>query len=149
MRAWPMQYDMPPAVILPQKLRLAVPAALIGQRHFCGARLRREQGSALTTSSRTCSGENITSSPNRCVRTCGRRLDTATRVPDPVALRPRDKPKRLILPMTALRETPISRAICPHVRPALRQVVRIARRSVVEVRHKFLVPGSVAVMLAS
>src|SRR5262249_47968565 len=126
-----MQYDMPPAVRLPQKLRVAVPPLLIGQRHFCGARLRSEQGSALTTSSRTGSDENIASSANRWVRTCGRRLGTATRVPDPLALRPRDRPKRLILPMTALRETPISHAICAHVRPALTQLLSMATRSVV------------------
>ena len=35
-----------------------------------------------------------------------------------VALLKRDKPSRFVFPITALRLTPISRAICPHESPA-------------------------------
>src|SRR5260370_38302517 len=39
----------------------------------------------------------------------------------PITSLGRDRPRRFILPMTALRVTPISRAIWPHESPAWRQ----------------------------
>jgi len=45
-------------VVLPQKAKPAVLAALMGQRHLRGARLSSEQGSVLTTSSATGSDAN-------------------------------------------------------------------------------------------
>src|SRR4029453_2580822 len=45
----------------------------------------------------------------------------------------RDRPRRFILPMTALRVTPISRAIWPHERPAWRQRFSRSMRSEVQV----------------
>src|SRR6266478_5906552 len=45
----------------------------------------------------------------------------------------RDRPRRFILPMTALRLTPISRAIWPHESPAWRQRFTNSMRSEVQV----------------
>src|SRR6516162_7204320 len=45
----------------------------------------------------------------------------------------RDRPRRFILPMTALRVTPISRAIWLHERPAWRQRFSRSMRSEVQV----------------
>jgi len=45
----------------------------------------------------------------------------------------RDSPRRFILPMTALRVTPISRAVWPHERPAWRQRFSSSMRSEVQV----------------
>src|SRR5438034_11825467 len=45
----------------------------------------------------------------------------------------RDRPRRFLLPMTALRVTPISRAIWPHESPAWRQRFSSSMRSEVQV----------------
>src|SRR5215831_13629343 len=47
----------------------------------------------------------------------------------------RDRPRRFILPITALRVTPISRAVWPHERPAWRQRFSSSMRSEVQVAH--------------
>src|SRR5262245_47950534 len=51
----------------------------------------------------------------------------------PITSLGRDRPSRFILPMTALRVTPISRAVWPHERPALRQRFSSSMRSEVQV----------------
>ena len=51
----------------------------------------------------------------------------------PAALLKRDRPSRFALPMTALRLTPISQAICPHESPASIRFFRSAMRSVVHI----------------
>src|SRR5215475_12526765 len=53
----------------------------------------------------------------------------------PITSLGRDRPRRLILPMTALRVTPISLAVWPHERPALRQRFSSSMRSEVQVVH--------------
>src|SRR6266550_9365496 len=45
----------------------------------------------------------------------------------------RDRPRRFILPMTALRVTPISRAVWPHESPAWRRRFSSSMRSEVQV----------------
>src|SRR6185295_15478381 len=118
MRACPAQYETPSAVLLPQKLKSGVPTEPIGQRHLRAVRLNSEQGSGLTTSVTTGSAANSALSAIRWVRTCVRR--------------PRERPSRFILPMTALRETPISLAIWAQESPALKKVLSMATRSVVQ-----------------
>jgi hypothetical protein len=121
MRACPAQYDTPSAVLLPQKLKSGVPTEPIGQRHLRAVRLNSEQGSGLTTSVTTGSAANSALSAIRWVRTCGRRGDDAARgTPGAAVRRPRERPSRFILPMTALRETPISLAIWAQESPALK-----------------------------
>src|SRR6478752_6798643 len=51
----------------------------------------------------------------------------------PITSLGRDRPRRFILPMTALRLTPISRAIWPHESPAWRQRFTNSMRSEVQV----------------
>src|SRR6516165_9473202 len=51
----------------------------------------------------------------------------------PITSLGRDRPRRFILPMTALRLTPISRAIWPHESPAWRQLFTNSMRSEVQV----------------
>jgi hypothetical protein len=51
----------------------------------------------------------------------------------PITSLGRDRPRRFILPMTALRVTPISRAVWPHERPAWRQRFSSSMRSEVQV----------------
>jgi hypothetical protein len=48
--------------------------------------------------------------------------------------------------MTALRETPISFAICAQDRPALKPLLSCAMRSAVHVSHEFLLDVSMRVM---
>src|SRR5262249_15409203 len=71
------------------------------------------------------------------------------RIPGAAVPLPRARPRRLSLPMTALRETPISWAICLQDRPALKQLLSRATRSVVQVIRKFLLEISMTAMLAS
>jgi hypothetical protein len=52
----------------------------------------------------------------------------------------------LILPITALRETPISVAICAQDKPALTPFFSCATRSVVHVWRKFPLDVSMVVM---
>src|SRR5262245_11485527 len=112
MRAWPTQEDTPSSVLLAQKVKSGAPTEPIGQRHLRAVRLNSEQGSGLTTSVTTGSAANSALSAIRWVRTCGRRdADAARGVPGAAVRRPRERPSRFILPMTALRETPISPAI--------------------------------------
>src|SRR6516165_12059835 len=117
MRAWPAQYDRPSAVVLPQKVKSAAP--LIGQRHLRGARLSRVQGSTLTTLSAMGSDENSALSITRWVRTWGRRIGPPERVRGAAGGLPRERPRRLSLPITALRETPILPAICAQDSPSV------------------------------
>jgi hypothetical protein len=105
---------------LPQKLKSGVPTAPIGQRHLRAVRLKSEQGSVLTTSVTTGSAANTALSAIRWVRTCGRLGDAARGAPGAAVRRPRERPSRFILPMTALRETPISLAIWAQESPALK-----------------------------
>src|SRR2546430_10789603 len=51
----------------------------------------------------------------------------------PITSLGRDRPRRFIFPMTALRVTPISRAVWPHERPAWRQRFSRSMRSEVQV----------------
>src|SRR5262245_2593154 len=53
----------------------------------------------------------------------------------PITSLGRDRPRRFTLPMTALRVTPISRAVWPHERPAWRQRFSSSMRSEVQVAH--------------
>src|SRR5215831_1611006 len=108
---------MPSAVLLPQKLKAAAPLALIGHRHLRGARSSSEHGSVLTTAARG-SDSNSALSARRWARVRERCIGVIDRVRGVDELLPRDKPRRLILPITALRETPISLAICAQDRPA-------------------------------
>src|SRR5215475_12982547 len=112
MRAWPVQYETPSAVLLPQELKTGVPPQPTGQQHLRAVRLNSEHGSGLTTLVTTGSAANSALSASRWVRTCGRRGEAAARgVPGAAMRRPRERPSRFILPMTALRVTPISLAI--------------------------------------
>src|SRR6186997_2059262 len=89
----------------------------MGQRHLRGARFSNEQGSELTTSSATGADAKSALSTSRWVKTCGRRTETPLRARGAAGPLPRDKPSRLSLPITALRETPISFAICEQAKP--------------------------------
>lgn len=130
---------------LPQKLESTL-ATLIGHRHLRGARFNSEQGSALTTSSAMGAATKSALSMSRWVRTGGLRIDTLLCDPGAARLLPRDSPSRLILPMTAFRETPISPAICAQVRPALKPLLSCSMRSVVHVSRGFLMDVSVKVI---
>src|SRR5262245_2094802 len=119
----------------------------MGQRHLRGARLSSEQGSELTTSSVGGADANTALSSIRWVRTCGRRIEPLLlRARGAPGFLPRDRPSRLSLPMTALRETPISFAICAQDRPAPKPIFSCSMRSAVHVSHEFLLDVSMRVM---
>jgi hypothetical protein len=136
MRAWPAQYEKPARASLPQNAKSAAPGWLIGQRHLPWASSKSEQHCPPSTKA---SGAAVGSARNiafaasrnsrRCEgsrggRTCGGHARAGT-----AAGRPGDRPRRWILPMTALRVTPISAAIWLQVRPATTQFRSCSTRS--------------------
>ena len=118
-------------MVLPQKVKSTVPTPPMGQRQLRVVKSSNEQGSALTTSPAIGADAKSTLSLSRWFSTCGRRIDTLRHSRGAVGRLPRDKPSRLILPITALRETPISFAICAQDRPALTPLFSCATRSAV------------------
>jgi len=121
-------------VALPQNVKAAVAPPPMGQRHLRGARLSSEQGSELTTSSAGGADANTALSSNRWVRTCGRRIEPPLlRARGAAGFLPRDRPSRLILPMTALRLTPPSyAAIWLALSPSLQSFLSNSTRSSVQ-----------------
>jgi hypothetical protein len=127
---------------LPQKPKSALPGSPSGQRHPPPARSSSEQRRALSTggASVAAAGSARASAATACrmraIRDgrAGARV-RAVRIRPGIApgLRPVDRPRRLILPMTALRVTPISAAIWLQVIPAVTHCWSCCTRSVVQV----------------
>ncbi len=125
----------------PQNAKSAAPGSLIGQRHLPCESSTSEQCLVLSTGASTSITSSATLGASAPIRrrsrrwveslgrwTRGRRERAGTR-----AARASESPRRLILPITALRLTPIWAAICLQVRPATTQFRSWSTRSGVQV----------------
>src|SRR5262245_121782 len=133
MRACAAQYGRPSTALPPQKPKSRLPGSLIGQRHFPSHSSASEhRGSCGTGTSSTAGGGAL----RRAVRmSCWVTSRSATlRCRGLAITRSRGaRRRRLILPMTALRLTPISSAIWLQDSPASKQLFSCATRAAVHV----------------
>src|SRR5215471_11151558 len=131
---------MPPSGVLPQKQKSACPGVEIGQRQVSLLSSNSEQvwplwiGSSSTTGSASEANDFKRICRNFCTPR-GRLAHEASLLVLPARMTPlsRERLSRVILPITALRLTPISLAISRHDRPAAKWSFRASIRSVVQV----------------
>jgi hypothetical protein len=128
---------------LPQKMKSPAPPSqagpLSGQRHLPRSRSSSEQGCALATAA-SAAAASATGAPSdhinrrscRCPAGRGRRARGEQGCAAPGG-RPGDRPRRWILPMTALRVTPIWAAIWLQVKPLTTELRSCSTRSGVQV----------------
>src|SRR5580700_1125843 len=119
MRAWPAQYEKPVTAALPQNAKSAACGSPIGQWHLSCAISSSEQRCALSIGADAAAASwaalGACAPIKRNSRLGGELRGCPTRGGQERAGAPAgragDKPRRWILPMTALRVTPISAAI--------------------------------------
>ncbi len=141
MRACPGQYENPAAASLPQNAKVVASGSPMGQRHLPGTISRSEHGWALCTGAQSMAAVSATGSPcvnirrkrRRWLVIRGWRTRGGQRRAWPPAGLPGDRPSRWILPITALRVTPISAAIWLQVRPETTKLRSCWTRSGVQV----------------
>src|SRR5262245_60193108 len=133
MRACAAQYGRPLTALAPQKPKSRLPGSLIGQRHVPSPSSAHEQRGPGSTGAASTTGSGSARRADRMSCWVTRRRDTFRRSRFGVAIVKRERWRRLILPMTALRLTPISTAIWPHDSPAAKQLFSCSMRSAVHV----------------
>src|SRR5262245_50880939 len=123
--------------LLPQNPKLSEFGSPIGQRqcHCCSS--KREWAFALSRGTSGKESRDLAHNARRivcCIIVPGRALLGCAFLRTLVCLKlKRDRPSRFVLPITALRLTPSSRAICPDEYPAHIRSFRSAMRSIVHV----------------